>query len=76
MSDRDRSSTTVVRETTAGGGLYVVVGALVVAALVGAYVLMGAPGLHTQVARAPAGQAIDITVERPGTPAPTPAPAR
>jgi len=27
MSDHDRSSTTVVRETTGGGGLYFIVGA-------------------------------------------------
>ena len=74
MSDHDRSSTTVVRETTGGGGLYFIVGALVVAVLVGAYVLMGTPGLHTQVANAPAGQ--KIYVQQPATPAPaTPAPA-
>lgn len=81
MSDHDRSSTTIVRETTGGGGLYFIVGALVVAVLVGAYVLMGTPGLHTQVANAPAGQRVDVTVQQPrtpasATPAPAPAPAR
>jgi hypothetical protein len=78
MSDHDRSSHTVVRETTGGGGLYFIVGALVVAVLVGAYILMGTPGLHSQVANAPAGggQKIDITVQQPTTPAPAkPAPA-
>jgi hypothetical protein len=55
---------------------------LVVAVLVGAYVLMGTPGLHTQVANAPAGsgsgQKVDVTVQQPANPAPaTPAaPAR
>ena len=82
MSDYDRSSTTAVRKVTAGGGLYFIIGALVVAVLVGAYILMGTPGLHTQVAKAPAGQGIDVTVEQPATPAPAtpdsakPAPAR
>jgi hypothetical protein len=82
MSDYDRSSTTIVREATGGGGLYFIVGVLVVAVLVGAYILMGTPGLHTQVAKAPAGQGIDVTVEQSGTPAPAtpdsagPAPSR
>lgn len=83
MPDCDRDSVTVVRQTKRGEGLYVIVGALVVAGLVGAYVLMGTPGLHIQVANAPAGQNaaqnIDVTVEQPpATPAPAmlaPAPA-
>jgi len=77
MSDHERSSTTIVRETTGGGGLYFIVGALVVAVLVGAYVLMGAPGLRSQVANAPGGsQRIDVTVQQPRAPAPAaPAPA-
>ena len=78
MSDYDRSSTT---SSSAGNQrwrwpLYFIVGALVVAVLVGAYVLMGTPGLHTQVANAPSGQKVDITIQQPRTPAPaTPAPA-
>jgi len=72
MPDRDRDSITVVRETTGGGGPYFSVGALVVAILVGAYVLIGTPGLHTQVANAPGGRAVDVTVPQPG---PTTAPA-
>ena len=49
----------------------------VVAVLVGAYVLIGTPGLHRQVANAPAGQKkVDVTVQQPAAPAPaTPAPA-
>lgn len=37
-------------------------GALLVAALVGSYVLLGAPGLHDQIANAPA-TAADVTVQ-------------
>jgi hypothetical protein len=75
MSDHDPNRTTVV--TSGNGGLYLVVGMLVVAVLVGGYVLMGTPGLHSQVANAPAsGQKIDVTVQQPASPAPaTPAPA-
>ena len=66
MSDHDRSSS--VREPTGGGALYLMMGALVVAMLVGIYVLMGTPGLHNQIANAPGGQKIDATVQQPGTP--------
>ena len=82
MSDYDPNRTTVVTSNGGGnGGLYFVVGMLVVAVLIGAYILMGTPGLHTQVANAPAGadrQKVDITVQQPANPAPaTPAaPAR
>jgi len=74
MSDHDRNTTVV--SSSGNGGLYFIVGMLVVAVLVGAYVLMGAPGLHSQVAHAPGGggQKIDVTVEQPAQPA-TPAPA-
>jgi hypothetical protein len=74
MSDYDPNRTTVVTSDGGGnGGLYFVVGMLVVAVLVGAYILMGTPGLHSQVANAPAagsgGQKVDVTVQPP-TPAP------
>ncbi len=74
MADLDRSTTTVVSGSS--GGLYFIVGALAVAVLVGGYVLMGMPGLHSQVANAPggSGQKIDVTVNPPSAPAPaTPA---
>ena len=75
MSDYDPNRTTVVSSTGSGnGGLYFIVGMLVVAVLVGAYIMMGAPGLHNQVANAPgSGQKIDVTVQQPATPAPAPA---
>jgi hypothetical protein len=83
MSDYDPNRTTVVTSSGGGnGGLYFVVGMLVVAVLVGAYILMGTPGLHSQVASAPGGgsgsQKVDVTVQQPANPAPaTPAaPAR
>lgn len=58
---------------TGGGGLYFIVGALVVAVLVGAFFMFGAPGLHSNVARAP-DRNVNVTVEQPRTPAqPTPA---
>ena len=71
MPDDDPRNTTVVRSTSSGnGGLYLIVGMLVVSVLVGAYVLMGAPGLHSQVANAPAGgQKADVTVQQPAPPA-------
>lgn len=42
-----------------GGGFLLAVGAVVVAALIGAYVLVGTPGLHRPVASAP-GQPTDV----------------
>ena len=51
-----------------GGGLYFIVGALVVAVLVGAYFMFGAPGLHSNVARAP-DRNVNVTVEQPRAPA-------
>ena len=47
-----------------GSGFFLVVGAVVVAALIGAYVLVGTPGLHQPVAQAPANVA-----QEPATPA-------
>ena len=76
MSDYDPNRTTVVTNGGGGnGGLYLIVGMLLVAVLVGAYVPMGTPGLHSQVASAPGGgQKTDITVQQqPATPAPAPA---
>ncbi len=72
----NRPPTTIVtREPGAGGGLYFIVGALVAAVLVAGYFMLGTPGLHTQVARAP-GQKIDVTVQQPSAPAaPAPVPA-
>jgi hypothetical protein len=64
--------------TSGGGGLYVIVGALVVAVLVGGYFMLGAPGLHSNIARAP-DRNVNVTVEQPSAPAPSapanPAPA-
>lgn len=54
--------------TTGGGGLYFIVGALVVAVLVGGYFMLGAPGLHSDVARAP-DRNVNVTVEQPSAPA-------
>jgi len=42
-----------------GGTFYLALGAAMVAALIGAYVLIGTPGLHRPVARAP-GPPIDV----------------
>ena len=53
------------------GGFSLVVGAVVMAALVGAYVLIGTPGLHQPVAKAPAPPA--AVAQEPAPPsAPTP----
>jgi hypothetical protein len=77
MSDHDPNRTTIVTTGGGNGGVYFIVGILVVAVLVGAYILLGTPGLHTQVANAPGGQRTDVTVQQPANPAPaTPAPAR
>jgi hypothetical protein len=48
-----------------GGRFYLMLGAVAVAALIGAYVLIGTPGLHQPVAKAPAA---DVAQQ----PAPTP----
>ena len=74
MSDHDPNRTTVVTSNGGNGGLYFVVGMLLVAVLVGVYILIGTPGLHSQVASAPgSGQKVDVTVQQPATPAPAPA---
>ena len=74
MSDYDpKTNIHVTPGPASGGGLYFIVGALVVAVLVGAYFMVGAPGLHNNIARAP-DRNINVTVEQPRTPA-QPAPA-
>jgi hypothetical protein len=81
MSDYDRRPTNVnvTSGPSGGGGLYFLVGALLVAAVVAGYFLLGAPGLHNNVARAP-DRNVTVTVEQPRTPAPAapaaPAPAQ
>ena len=69
MPDKDPWTTNINVTTTpsGGGGLYLLVGALVVTTLVGAYFLLGAPGLHTNVARAP-DRDITVTIEQPRMP--------
>lgn len=67
MPDDDRS----LPKATAGDRIFLIVGGLVVALVVGAYVLMGAPGLHSQIANAPGARGLEIAAQRP-----TPAPAR
>ena len=54
MSDYNDRPTSVTVTRGSGGGLYFIVGALLVLVLVGSYVMMGAPGLNTQVANGPA----------------------
>lgn len=51
--DLNRPPAPVAMRKPGGGGLYVFVGALVVAVLIGGYVMLGMPGLHTQVAHMP-----------------------
>ena len=50
------------RPPSAAAASYLAVGAVVVAALIGAYVLIGTPGLHRPVANAPGAsrQPIDV----------------
>ena len=75
MSDYNDRPTSVNVTRGSGGGLYFIVGALLVLVLIGGYVLMGTPGLNTQVANGPhPAQQIDVTVQQPAAPA-TPAPA-
>jgi hypothetical protein len=74
MPAPDRSPTASGRGTRRADNRSLLAGALIVAVIVGAYVLIGAPGLHTQVANAPAN--IESTNHAaPGVPAPAP-PAR
>ncbi|MBS0548189.1 MAG: hypothetical protein JSR24_10580 [Proteobacteria bacterium] len=76
MADNEIRPTTVVAREPSGGGLYFIVGALVVLVLVGGYVMLGAPGLNTQVAKGPAPAKVDVTVQQPAaTPSAPAAPA-
>jgi len=75
MSDYDPKTNvhvTSVPSSGGGGGLYFIVGALVVAVLVGAYFMFGAPGMQSNVARAP-DRNINVTVEQPAPAKPAPA---
>ena len=73
MSDYEPKPANInVNPTTGGGGLYFLVGALLVVTLVGGYFVLGAPGLRTNVARAP-DRNVNVTVEQPRAPA-APAP--
>ncbi len=78
MSDYNDRPTSVTVTRSSGGGLYFVVGALLVLVLVGGYVMLGMPGLNTQVAKGPTPteQKIDVTVQQPAAPAAPTAPAR
>jgi hypothetical protein len=67
MPDLERPAPTAER----GGRFYLVMGAVVVAALIGAYVLIGTPGLHQPVAKAPGGPA-DVAQQPTPPAAPTP----
>jgi hypothetical protein len=51
-----------------GGGFYLAVGAVVVAALVGAYVLVGTPGLHLPVDKGPVDKG-PVVAQEPAPPA-------
>ena len=74
MSDYETRTDIHVTPASSSGGLYFIVGALAVAVLVGAYFLIGAPGIHTNVARAP-DRNVNVTIEQPRAPAAPAAPA-
>ena len=57
-----------------GGGLYLIVGGLIVAVVAVGYFLIGMPGLHGNVARAPDTK-VDVTIQPPAAPAAPAAPA-
>jgi hypothetical protein len=72
--DYDPKMTNITVAPSSGGGVYFLICALLVAVLVGGYFMLGAPGLHTNVARAP-DRNINVTVEQPRAPATPTAPA-
>ena len=64
--DNERPSVIVTR--SAGGGLYVIMGALLALVLVAGYVMLGMPGINTQVAKGPEpSRKIDVTVQHPAS---------
>ena len=69
MSDSNDRATNVTVNRSSGGGLYFIVGALLAVVLAGGYILLGMPGLNSQVAKAPTTQKIDVTVQQPAAPA-------
>ena len=67
MSDLDRPTLPVAtRAPAASGGLYFIVVAVVLAVLLGDYLVLGTPGLHWPVASA-SGQRVDVAAEQPRT---------
>lgn len=50
--DREMIPHSAARDSAERGG-FLIVGAIAAIALIGAYIALGTPGLHTQVARAP-----------------------
>lgn len=79
MPAPDRISPTLSRASGGSGHRHLAVGALIVGLLVGAYVLLGTPGLHTPVANAPGVQSMQVATQQPDTPVDdrtTPPPAR
>lgn len=75
MSDLDRPTIPVAtRAPVVNGGLYFIVAAVVLAVLLGDYLVLGTPGLHWPVASA-SGQRVDVALEQART-ATMPAPSR
>ncbi len=70
----DRPTVNVTPSGSPGGGLYFIVGGLVVAALVGAYFVFGVPGNRPAGVAATPDNKTSITIEAPRTP-PAAAPA-
>jgi len=76
MSEYDSKPTVNVSQApggSSGGGLYFIVGGLIVAVVAVGYFLIGMPGLHGNVAHAPGGapaNKVDITVQQPAPAAP------
>ncbi len=71
----DRPTVNVTPSGSPGGGLYFIVGGLVVAALVGAYFVFGVPGNRPAGVAATPDNKTTITIEAPKAPATPPAAA-